>query len=49
MGSTTEGETPIVKDVAEGETPLETGEETPIDFRDATPEFVEEGATPSGV
>ena len=35
--------------MAEGETPMETGDETPKDFRGATPELMEEGATPSDV
>ena len=44
-----EGETPVQESMAEGETPMETGDETPTDFRGATPEPMEEGATPSDV
>ena len=44
-----EGETHVLKLMAEGETPMETGDETPKDFRGATPEPMEEGATPSDV
>ena len=42
-----EGETPVLEMMAEGETPMETGDKTPKDFRGATPEPMEEGATPS--
>ena len=44
-----EGETPVLEKFTEGETPMETGDETPKDFRRTTPEPMEEGATPSDV
>ena len=44
-----EGETPVRELMNEGETPMEAGDETPKDFRGATPEPMEEGVTPSNV
>ncbi|XP_047949282.1 uncharacterized protein LOC125195127 [Salvia hispanica] len=44
-----EGETPVRELMDEGETPMEAGDETPKDFRGATPEPMEEEVTPSDV